>query len=324
VLLALLLCPAAAEAAWPQLVGASYTQLVQTLGQPSLDQEYRLPWTGDPFRWALWRGLGLYVVARGDRVAEFVVWQPEAPGDEGPARFGVIQSPEGIKLGDPAERVLERLGTPFTTRPFSVGIDEPVYAATRWVYWLSERVVMVADDRVIGLGALDSLARNGIAAETLRQVLPGERFGSVALGTPSSTHLKHRPDPDLDLGPREGGPGVLWFRPPDAVAYFFDKAMRISAVLVRSFQEKPGDVRSDSRWFRTPQGVRLGQPVKAVRETLGEPRRIEQVQAEFRLLSGRRATVALQRLVYDGLLVEIHDGVVWGLGVTSRDPRPAS
>lgn len=305
---------AAGEGFGPLALGASFAALWERAGATPFTLSGPWPGTDSARVAAYWEGLGLLVWARDDRVVGVVYWSA-GTGPAGGRHPLLPAPPDGLRFGSPAEAVESAYGTPPVRRAFSTRFEglHPL-EAEEWIYPISQRLVYVHSGRVVGLGLFDAQAYYGVTPDRLRTVVPGRSFSATELGAPVAQLVRRRGAPALER-PDPGGVVMLWFLPPDTIEASAARDLSLRSIVVRSWQSTPGAVRSEARWYRTPSGVRLGMAADRLPGLLGAPRRVETAPADFQPLGAAPLRADVERRFYDGLIVEVKDGRVWGLGV---------
>jgi hypothetical protein len=301
----------------PFKVGAPIRSLIERIGQTPLAFHHN-----DQDTFMLWEDLGLVVATRGERIVMVQALFTRALAPEARAVIMGFRTPEGVGLGDQQGTLETRLGTPLsrgTIRLNFPGWSEggPI-VVDRWVYTASRLQLDIVAGYVVGIGVFGLEMLNVPAQLADTKILPGERIGPLSLGVPSAALLHHFGQPS-DQQPR-GSKGVVlhWAFGADALAVEVDAGFQVDGVTIRHYEPTPRMV-GELRSFATAQGLRLGDPITRVTVLLGEPRARSTVSAPFVLAAQSPARrVDVERWEYDGLVVEVRNGQVWGLGVTPR------
>lgn len=272
----------------------------------------------------LWEDLGLIVVTRGERIVMVHALLTPAVSPEARAVIMDLRTREGVRLGDQQGTIEKRLGAPLrrgTIRLNFPGWSEggPI-AVDRWVYMASRFHLDIVAGHVVGIGVFTPEMLNLPAQLADTKIVRGERIGLISLGVPSVPLLRHLGRP-FDQQPRDTNGVVLyWAFGADALAVEVDAGFQVEGVTIRHHEPTPHMV-GELRSFATAQGLRLGDPIKRVTALLGEPRARSTVGAPFVLAAQSPARrVEVERWQYDGLVVEVRNGQVWGLGVKPRAP----
>ena len=301
----------------PFKLGAPVRSLIERIGQTPLGFHRN---GRDTFM--LWEDLGLIVATRGERILMVHALFTRALAPEARAVITEFRTPEGVRLGAQQATLEKRLGTPLsrgTIRLNFPGWSEggPI-AVDRWVYTASRLHLDIVAGYVVGIGVFAPEMLNLPAQLVDTKILRGERIGPISLGFPSAALLGHFGRP-FDQQPRDTKGVVLyWAFGADALTVEVDAGFHVDGVTIRHYEPTPRMV-GELRSFATAQGLRLGDPVKRVTALLGEPTARSTVSAPFVLAAQAPARrVDVERWEYDGLVVEVKNGRVWGLGVKPR------
>lgn len=270
----------------------------------------------------LWESLGLIVATRGERIVMVHALFTRALAPEARAVVMEFRTPEGVRLGDQQGTLEKRLGMPLSRGTIRLNFpgwseDGPI-AVDRWVYSASRLHLDIVAGYVVGIGVFGPEMLNLPAQLADTKILRGERIGPISLGVPSVALLRHFGQP-FDQQPRATkGVVMYWAFGADALALEVDADFQVDGVTIRHYEPTPRMV-GELRSFATAEGLRLGDPMARVTALLGEPRARSTVSAPFVLATQAPARrVDVERWEYDGLVVEVRNGQVWGLGVKPR------
>lgn len=306
----------------PLKIGGSFHELAERLGPTALVYQH-----GHRLR-VYWERLGLVIAVDGDDI--IMAYALVTPSVE-PAAAAVLaefRTPEGIRLGDTAQSLEQRLGVPYRRAPYPLEFpraEQPAMAVRRWFYSAHGLYFDMVQDRVMGIGVFAPIVFAFPPDKTDTRIVAGQRIGPILLGDSSEAVKRYFGMPTHQKAREGGGLTILWRRGPTSFVVDLSKGFDITAMTLRYYKPNAGRVHGQTRLFVTDAGLRIGDPVKQVTAALGTPRERSAVAAEFRPdLAADPVVVPLERWHYDGLMVEVAEGVVWGLGVAapSAAPRP--
>lgn len=301
----------------PFKLGTPIGSLIERIGQTPLTL-YR----NDRDTFMLWEDLGLIVATRGERIVMVHALFTRALAPEARAVLMELRTPEGVRLSDPQGTLEKRLGMPLSRGAIRLNFpgwsEGGPIAVDRWVYSASRLHLDIVAGYVVGIGVFAPEMLNLPAQLADTKILRGERIGPISLGVPSAALLRHFGRP-FDQQPRDTKGVVLyWAFGAEALAVEVDAGFQVDGVTIRHYEPSPQMV-GELRSFATAQGLRLGDPITRVTALLGEPRARRTVSAPFVLAAQSPARrVDVERWEYDGLVVEVRNGQVWGLGVKPR------
>lgn len=272
--------------------------------------------------YAYWERLGFVMGSRDGRIVYAAMIHHAGMAPEAQALVRTLVTREGVRIGEAAPRVEQLLGRALSIGPARVAVPGALTGALsveRWVYVMSGLMVDFADGHVVGFAVSTPELMRLSAERADARVVAGDRLGPWRVGEPSDG-IRAVLGPPVQRPRRERGGVILeWRAGLDILTASTDTALYVDRLVARRYVAS-GRIVGEFAGLVTDRGLRIGDAAARVRSVMGPPHGTRSYEVVF--ASGPAARrVRLEEWTYDGVLFEVHEGKVWGLGVRERIPE---
>jgi hypothetical protein len=295
---------------------SSLAAVVDELGPTPLIREYR------GVSYAYWESLGFVAGSRDGHIVYAAMVHHAGMAPEAQMLVRTLVTREGVRIGDSVARVEQLLGRALSVGPARIavpGVVTGTLAFDRWVYVLSRLMVDFADGQVVGFAVSTPELMRLLPERADTRVVAGERLGPWAVGEPSDAIRAVLGRPIQRVRRERAGVVLEWRTGLDILSASTDTALYVDRLVARRYLPS-GRVVGEFSGLISDRGLRIGDTAARVGSVMGPPRWTRRYEVVFG--AAHAATpVLLEEWNYDGVLFEIREGLVWGVGVRERTPK---